>query len=134
MSGLKAFQFDISQASDDAYVPILEYSFAFGLLSGRWLYRHPSNESYSSAQLFRFSVKVISHAPRSAYSLFSLTSVGKCNSEIKYLITKNPKENKILIHLWQISPPHRYFSFSYLACLHINQEILGLLYFWQAFF
>lgn len=37
---------------------------------------------------FTFSVKLISHAPRSAYSLFSFTFVGNCNSEIKYLITK----------------------------------------------
>lgn len=62
--------------------------------------------------LLKFSAKLISHAARSAYSVFSLTFVQNYNSELKYLFTKNPKENAILIHLRQISPLYRYFSFS----------------------
>lgn len=80
------------------HYPVLEYSFAFGLSSGRWLYRHPPNESYLSTQLVKFSLKGISHVPRSTCILFSLTLMGCCNSEIKYLISKNTKLTKILVY------------------------------------
>lgn len=79
------------------HYPILEYFFAFGLLSGRWLYRHPPNGSCLSTQLVKFSLKGISHVPRSTCILFSLILRGCCNSEIKYLITKNTKLTKTLI-------------------------------------